>query len=91
MSDRLLTILQAAQQFNLTTRLLYAAVANGDLAAIRFRPRGRIRLCEADVRRWIEGHASGTRRDVFKDLENRRSTVADIEQLLPPKALRRFA
>ena len=91
MSDQLLTILQAAQQFNLTTGLLYAAVAHGDLAAIRFRRRGRIRLREADVRRWIEGYTSRTRREVLTDLEKRSSTVADIEQLLPPKPLRRFA
>ncbi len=93
MSDRLLTILQTAQQFNLTTGLLYAAVAKGELAAIRFRPRGRIRIREADVRDWIEGHDSGApvhgRRRTAT--QNRPTAVADIAQFLPPKELRRFA
>ena len=59
MGDRLLTVLETAQQFNLTTGLLYTAIAKGELAAVRFRPRGRIRVREADVRDWIESHASG--------------------------------
>jgi hypothetical protein len=38
--DRLLTILQTAHQFNLTTGLLYTAVARGELATIRLPPPG---------------------------------------------------
>ena len=92
MTDRLLTILQTAQQFNLTAGLLYAAVATGDLVAIRFRPRGHIRLREADVRDWIEDHAARaqlpTRRP--NSLQGGPAAAADIEQFLPPAALRRF-
>jgi excisionase family DNA binding protein len=94
MGDRLLTVLETAQQFNLTTGLLYTAIAKGELAAVRFRPRGRIRVREADVRDWIENHASGA------DVRTQRQTglpgapspaVSNIERLLPPKAFRRFA
>jgi excisionase family DNA binding protein len=92
--DRLLTILQTAEQFNLSTGLLYTAVARGELSAIRFRPRGRIRLREADVREWIEGHVSGAgfqSRGTAERHEGSSSAVSSIEQFLPPKALRRFA
>ena len=94
MDDRLLTIRQTARQFNLMTGQLYAAVARGELAAIRFRPRGRIRVRETDVRGWIEGHASGARLDLQRLMRppDRPSPVAsDIELFLPPKGLRRFA
>ena len=95
MDDRLLTILQTARQFNLTTRLLYTAIARGELAAIRFRPRGRIRIRETDVRGWIEGHASGARFDLPRlmrcPLDGSSPRASDIEALLPPKAFRRFA
>jgi excisionase family DNA binding protein len=95
MDDRLLTILQTARQFNLTTGLLYTAVARGELAAIRFRPRGRIRVRETDVRGWIEGHASGARLlnlpRLIRPLERPSPAASDIESLLPPKAFRRFA
>jgi excisionase family DNA binding protein len=94
MDDRLLTILQTARQFNLTTGLLYTAVARGELAAIRFRPRGRIRIRETDVLGWIEGHASGARRDLQRPVrppERPSPGASDIEQFLPPKELRRFA
>ena len=63
MDDRLLTILQTAHQFNLTTGLLYTAIARGELATIRLPPRGRIRVRETDVRGWTDGHPSGARLD----------------------------
>ena len=93
MDDRLLTILQTARQFNLTTGLLYTAVARGELTAVRFRPRGRIRIRETDVRGWIEGHASGARLHLQRPMSSpeRPSSPSDIEALLPPKAFRRFA
>jgi excisionase family DNA binding protein len=94
MGDRLLTVLETAQQFNLTTGLLYTAIAKGELAVVRFRPRGRIRVREADVRDWIESHASGAdvrtqRQTGLPDAPSR--AVSNIERLLPPKAFRRFA
>ena len=55
MDDRLFTIVQTARQFNLTTGLLYAAVARGELAAIRLRPRGGIRVSETDARSRASG------------------------------------
>jgi excisionase family DNA binding protein len=93
MDDRLLTILQTARQFNLTTGLLYTAIARGELAAIRFCPRGRIRIRETDVRGWIEGHASGARFDLprlMRPPDGSSPRASDIEALLPPKAFRRF-
>jgi excisionase family DNA binding protein len=94
MGDRLLTVLETAQQFNLTTGLLYTAIAKGELAVVRFRPRGRIRVREADVRDWIESHASGAdvrtqRQTGLPDASSR--AVSNIERLLPPKGFRRFA
>ena len=92
--DRLLTIVQTAQQFNLTTGLLYTAIARGDLTAIRFRPRGRIRVREADVREWIDGHASDAprlSRGFTRPHEGPSLATSNVEQFLPPKALRRFA
>lgn len=94
MDDRLLTILQAAQQFNLSTGLLYTAVARGDLPVIRFRPKGRIRLRDADVREWIEGHISGATfptRSTVKDTVGSSPTASPVEKFLPPQSLRRFA
>lgn len=94
MDDQLLTVRQTAQHFNLTTGLVYAAVAQGELTAIRFRPRGRIRVREADVREWIEGHtseASGRSRCIAKPLPSHDKSESDIDSLLPPPALRRFA
>jgi hypothetical protein len=61
--DRLLTILQTAHQFNLTTGLLYTAGARGELATIRLPPRARIRVRETDVRGWTDGHPPGARLD----------------------------
>jgi len=92
MDDRLLTILQATRQFNLTGGLLYAAVARGELVAIRFHPKGRIRLREIDVRLWIDGHASATRQPLRVGFPHGQPpAVTGIEQLLPPKESRRFA
>lgn len=93
MEEQLLTVRQTAQHFNLTTGLVYAAVAQGELPAIRFRPRGRIRVREADVRDWIEGHASGV--PASRGVANRHPAdpmqEADIERFLPPPGSRRFA
>ena len=93
MDDRLLTIRQTAQRFNLTTGLLYTAIARGELAAIRFRPRGRIRLREHDVSDWIEGHAvSASVHQAGRSRANSQSTVPSaLEHILPPSAPRRFA
>ena len=93
MDDRLLTILQTARQFNLTTKLLYTAVARGELAAIRFRPGGRIRLRETDVRGWIDGHASEARLTprLMRPPDRPLPGASDIQSLLPPNGLRRFA
>ena len=93
MSERLLTITQTADQFNLTTRLLYEAVARGELPIVRFQPRGRIRLRERDVHDWIESHRSrpdSTPPSTQHVVATRRAEV-DIEHLLPPRTLRRFA
>jgi hypothetical protein len=62
--DRLLTILQTAHQGNLTTGLLYTAMARGELATIRLSPRARIRVRETDVRGWTDGHPPGARFDL---------------------------
>jgi hypothetical protein len=93
MDDRLLTIGQTAQQFNLTTGLLYTAIARGDLAGIRFRPRGRIRLREADVRVWIADHISGKTAsgDASRRGDGVPPAVPNLDRFLPPQALRRFA
>ena len=94
MSERLLTIVQTAEQFNLTTRLLYEAVARGELPVVRFRPRGRLRLRERDLHDWIESHRSlaGRRRTCrSQTVVTTQRSEADIEHLLPPRALRRFA
>ena len=94
MDDRLLTILEAAHQFNLSTGLLYTAVARGELAGIRFRPRGRIRLREAHVREWIEGHVSsakGQSRGTGQGAEVVSPAGSNLEKFLPPQSLRRFA
>ena len=93
MDDRLLTILQTAERFNLTTGLLYAAIARGEVAAIRFRPRGHIRLREGDVRRWIDGHAVGgsPQHGRGRGPDDWSATPSNLEPLLPPSAMRRFA
>ena len=92
-SDRLLTINQTVQQFNLTTGLLYAAIARGEIPAVRFRTRGRIRLRDVDVRDWIERHTSGTACKVGPQTapQHDLSESLDIERFLPPKTSRRFA
>ena len=92
MSDRLLTILQTAEQFNLTTGILYAAVARGDLASVRFRPRGHIRLREHDILAWIDGHVRSTHvtPPVAVEMPATRPTDGDISHLLPAWELRRF-
>ena len=64
MDDRLLTILQAAHQFNLTTGLPYTAVARGELATIRLPPRARICVRGTDARGWTDGHPPGVRLDL---------------------------
>lgn len=66
MDDRLLNIRQTAHQFNLTTGLLYTAVARGELATIRLPPRARIRVGETDVRGWTDGHPPGARLDLSR-------------------------
>lgn len=93
MDDRLLTILQTAQRFNITTGLLYSAIARGELAAIRFRPRGRIRLREHDVSDWIEGHAvNASVHHAGRSRVDAQSTAPSaLEHILPPRASRRFA
>ena len=93
MSEPLLTILQTADQFNLTTRLIYEAVARGELPVVRFHPRGRIRLRERDVHEWIESHRSrpdATHPPIETVVVTPRTEVS-IEHLLPPRALRRFS
>ncbi|MGH9159035.1 MAG: helix-turn-helix transcriptional regulator [Vicinamibacteraceae bacterium] len=97
MSDRLLTIFQTAEQFNVTRQLLYGAVARGDLAAVRFSARGRIRLREDDVSAWIEGHRAAARNATSASLtpvtapDGAGSPRSQIEHLLPPLESRRFA
>jgi hypothetical protein len=94
MDDRLLTILQTARQFNLTTGLLNAAVSRGELAAIRFRPRGRIRVRKTDARGWTDGHPSGARLDrppLMRPLDRPSPGASGIKPFLPPEGLRRFA
>ena len=93
MSERLLTIVQAAERFNLTTRLLYEAVARGELSVVRFRPRGRLRLRERNLQDWIESHSSGPQSTHLpaQTVASTQRSEADIEHLLPPRALRRFA
>ena len=93
MSEHLLTILQTADQFNLSPRLLYDAVGRGELPVVRFRPRGRIRLRERDVHDWIDSHRSrpdATHAATQTAVEAPRPE-ANIEHVLPPQALRRFA
>jgi hypothetical protein len=93
MDDRLLTIQQTGRQLNLTTGLLHTAVARGELAAIRFRPRGRIRIRETDIRGWSDGHVSGARLNLprLMRLPELSPGASDIEPLLPAKGLRRLA
>ena len=93
MSDLLLTIVQTAEQFNVTTRLLYEAVARGELPAVRFQPRGRLRLRERDVHGWIESHRSlpDSAQPPNPTVVTTQRPEADIEHLLPPRAMRRFA
>ena len=94
MSERLLTITQIADQFNLATGLLYEAVARGEIPVVRFRPRGRIRLRERDVHEWIERHRSQPHSRSQCEIQasaSSASTGADIDHLLPPRELRRFA
>ena len=93
MSERLLTIVQTAEQFNITTRLLYEAVARGELPAVRFQPRGRLRLRDRDVHGWIESHRSppDSAPPPTTAVVTAQRPEADIEHLLPPRALRRFA
>ena len=91
MSERLLTIVQTAAQFNLTTRLLYEAVAREELPVVRFQPRGRIRLHERDVHDWIESHRSAPDAAHPPIQTATQRPEADIEHLLPPPGLRRFA
>jgi excisionase family DNA binding protein len=93
MTERLLTITQTADQFNLSPRLLYDAVARGELPIVRFQQRGRIRLRERDVHDWIESHRSrpdSTPPSIQPVVATQRAE-ANIEHLLPPRALRRFA
>ena len=93
MSEPLLTILQTAEQFNITTRLLYEAVARGELPAVRFQPRGRLRLRERDVHGWIDSHRSlpDAAQPPIPTVGTTQRSEADIEHLLPPRTLRRFA
>jgi hypothetical protein len=93
MDDRLLTILQTARQLNLTTGLLYAAVPRGELAAIRFRPRGRIRVRKTDARGWTDGQPPGARldRQLMRPLDRPSPGASGIKPFLPPEGLRRFA
>ena len=93
MDDRLLTILQIARQFNLTTGPLYTAVARSELAPISFRPRGHIRVRETDARGWTDGHPSGARLDrprLMRPLDRPSPGASGIEPALPPEGLRRF-
>jgi hypothetical protein len=94
MDDRLLTILRTARQFNRTTALLHTAIARGELGTIRFRPRGRIRIRETDMRGWSDGHASGARLDLprlMRPPARPSPAASNIEQFLPPNGLRQFA
>jgi hypothetical protein len=94
MDDRLLTILQTARQFNLTTELLYTAVARGELATIRCHPRGPSRVREIDARGWTDGHPSGARLvrpRLMRPLDRPSPGASGIEPFLPPEWLRRFA
>lgn len=90
-----MTILQTAHHFNLTTGLLYTAIARGELAAIRFRPRGRIHLRPQDVRDWIAGHSvaqpDSGRTGPVRNSQPDTATPHALELLLPPQAARRFA
>lgn len=89
MGDRLLTILQAAAEFNVTRKLLYRAVACGELAAVRFSSRGRIRLRPRDVEGWIRVHSLGAV-DSEPSSAARSPTVA-LSEILPAPEARRFA
>jgi hypothetical protein len=94
MDDRLLTILQTARQFNLTTGPLYAAVARSELAPTRFRPRGCSRVRETGARGWTDGHPPGARLDrpqLMRPLDRPSPGASGIEPALPPEGLRRFA
>jgi excisionase family DNA binding protein len=93
MSEHLLTIVQTAERFNITTRLLYEAVARGELPAVRFQPRGRLRLRERDVHSWIDSHRSlpDSAQPPIPTVATTQRPEADIEHLLPPRGLRRFA
>jgi hypothetical protein len=87
MDDRLL-ILQTTRQLNLPG-LLHTVVARGELAAIRFPPRGRIRIRETDRRGWSDGHASEACLDLprLTRLPELSPGASDIERLLPPNGL----
>lgn len=90
MGDRLLTILQAAEQFNLTASLLYKAVERHELPSIRFKARGRIRLRSRDVEAWIHVHlrqSPAEPRSFVTDSEAERQ----LSSLLPSAEARRFA
>jgi hypothetical protein len=91
MDDRLLTILQIARQFNLTTGLLYTAVTRGETAPIRVRPRGRGRVRDTDASGRTDGHPSGARLDrpwLMCPLDRPSPGASGIEPFLPPEALR---
>lgn len=90
MGDRLLTILQAAEQFNLTTSLLYKAVERHQLPAVRFKARGRIRLRSRDVEAWIHVHLLRSPAQP-SSFDGASDAAGDLVSLLPPPGARRFA
>lgn len=90
MGDRLLTILQAAEQFNLTTSLLYKAVERHELPAVRFKARGRIRLRARDVQAWIQLHLLQST-DGPNSFDRESEAARELSGLLPPAESRRFA
>jgi excisionase family DNA binding protein len=90
MGDRLLTILQAAEQFNLTTSLLYKAVERHELPAVRFKARGRIRLRSRDVEAWIHVHVLRSPAEP-SSFDGGSEAARELGNLLPPAEARRFA
>ncbi len=90
MGDRLLTVLQAAEEFNLTTSLLYKAVERHELRAVRFKARGRIRLQPRDIESWIRGHGLGAAAEPGSHT-NESSPSSALAALLPSPDARKFA
>jgi excisionase family DNA binding protein len=56
LSPRLLTLAEAARALSFSVVATRQLVHRGELVAIRLSPRGRIRITESEITRFIEAH-----------------------------------